>query len=511
MVVHDYGFAWRLLRGGDIGIAESYLRGEWETPNLTEFLYLFCVNVEMMQAILRGKPLVRWAQVFRHWLNRNTRRQARKNIHAHYDLGNDFYRAWLDPTMTYSSALFDQGSNDLSAAQLRKYESLAQQIDLKPGQNVLEIGCGWGGFAEYAAKTYGANVTGLTISQEQHDYARKRMFDAGLADQVTIKMQDYRDETGIYDRIASIEMIEAVGEQFWPDFFRQMSDRLVAGGDRRHPGHHHPGALLSQLPARDRLHPPLRVSRRHAALAHDPEIARLEFRHSAGARKSVRRRLCAHAVGMARPFPRGVALAGAARFRRAFPPAVGILPRLLRGRLPVAEYRCAADDFRQAGVATGHTRFNRPTPCFFSLVAVLAAENRVELRILIFPISLSRRERACFRWLPKEGAERRKAQRVRALARSTGPILPDRPRLTALHCGVFNPWGPASLCPDAGGFATGPGRGKERALGVIMRREAGPRTPGTTISEIVGAGAAPHPRSDSLGERPSVDRDDSEL
>ena len=113
---------------------------------------------------------------------------------------------------------------------MRKYESLAQQIDLKPGQSVLEIGCGWGGFAEYAAKTYGANITGLTISQEQHDYARKRMFDAGLADKVTIKMQDYRDETGIYDRIASIEMIEAVGEQFWPDFFRQMRDRLAAGG-----------------------------------------------------------------------------------------------------------------------------------------------------------------------------------------------------------------------------------------------------------------------------------------
>lgn len=230
MTVHDYHFAWRVLRGGDIGVAESYLRGEWETPNLTDFLYLFCVNVEMMQAILRGKPLVRWMQVFRHWLNRNTKRQARKNIHAHYDLGNDFYRAWLDPTMTYSSALFDQGGNDLSTAQLRKYESLAQQIDLKPGQNVLEIGCGWGGFAEYAAKTYGANVTGLTISKEQHDYARKRMFDAGLADNVTIKMQDYRDERGVYDRIASIEMIEAVGEQFWPDFFRQMRDRLAVGG-----------------------------------------------------------------------------------------------------------------------------------------------------------------------------------------------------------------------------------------------------------------------------------------
>ena len=349
-----------LLRGGDIGVAESYLRGEWETPNLTEFLYLFCVNVEMMQAILRGKPLVRWAQVFRHWLNRNTRRQARKNIHAHYDLGNDFYRAWLDPTMTYSSALFDQGSNDLSAAQLRKYESLAQQIDLKPGQSVLEIGCGWGGFAEYAAKTYGANVTGLTISQEQHDYARRRMFEAGLADKVAIKMQDYRDETGIYDRIASIEMIEAVGEQFWPDFFRQMRDRLAAGGIAGIQAITIQERFFRQLPARDRLHPPLRVSRRHAALAHDPEIARLEFRHSAGAGKSVRRRLCAHAVGVARPLPRGLALARAARLRRAFPAAVGILPRLLRGRLPVPEYRRPADDFCPRPSRVGSTFADPP-------------------------------------------------------------------------------------------------------------------------------------------------------
>lgn len=229
VVIHSERLAWRLLRSGDIGIAESYLRGEWETPNLTQLLYLFCVNVDAMQAI-RANPMMRLFQGLRHWLNRNTRRQARRNIHAHYDLGNDFYRAWLDPTMTYSSALFDQGSNDLTAAQMRKYESLAQQIALAPEHHVLEIGCGWGGFAEYAAKTVGARVTGLTISPAQFDYARRRMFEAGLAEKVTIKLQDYRDETGRYDRIASIEMIEAVGEKFWPDYFRQIRDRLAPGG-----------------------------------------------------------------------------------------------------------------------------------------------------------------------------------------------------------------------------------------------------------------------------------------
>ena len=449
MVVHDLGFAWRLLRGGDIGVAESYLRGEWETPNLTEFLYLFCVNVEMMQAILRGKPLVRWAQVFRHWLNRNTRRQARKNIHAHYDLGNEFYRAWLDPTMTYSSALFDQGSNDLSAAQLRKYESLAQQIDLKPGQSVLEIGCGWGGFAEYAAKTYGANVTGLTISQEQHDYARKRMFDAGFADRVTIKMQDYRDETGVYDRIASIEMIEAVGEQFWPDFFRQMSDRLVAGGI----------AGIQAITIQERFFLNYRREidyiRRYVfpgGMLPSPTILKslgAQFRHSAGARESIRRRLRAHALGVARPFPRRVACARAAGFRRAFPPAVGILPRVLRGRISVAQYRRAADDFCEASLAARSFQArsvsvptsSRHAPAFSlrksraSSVLIFVGRSSKE-RFLLAPFN--RGSRAPF----GAGAETVPSDTATSLAIG-------RPRQTALHCGVFQPWDPSSLSRTA--------------------------------------------------------------
>ncbi len=229
MQVKSYRFAWRTVRSGDIGVAEAYLRGEWDTPDLTQFLYLFCVNRDMMGSVL-GNRFVRWLQVLRHWLNRNTKRQARRNIHAHYDLGNAFYSAWLDPTMTYSSAMFDAGSNDLASAQLRKYQSLAQQIELKRGERVLEIGCGWGGFAEFAAKNYDASVVGLTISQEQHDYARKRMFEAGLADKVDIRMQDYRDERGQYDRIASIEMLEAVGERYWPAYFAQLRDRLLPGG-----------------------------------------------------------------------------------------------------------------------------------------------------------------------------------------------------------------------------------------------------------------------------------------
>jgi cyclopropane-fatty-acyl-phospholipid synthase len=230
MTISSYAFASRLVNGGDIGIAEAYLHREWDTPDLTQFLYLFCVNHDLIQVMLGNNPLMRFVQIVRHWFNRNTKRQARKNIYAHYDIGNAFYSAWLDPSMTYSSAIFEDSTQDLTAAQNNKYRRLAEAIDLKPGQKVLEIGCGWGGFAEYAAKNYGAHVTGLTISTEQRDFARKRMQDAGLGDKVEIKFQDYRDERGQYDRIASIEMIEAVGEQFWPQYFSQLRDRLLPGG-----------------------------------------------------------------------------------------------------------------------------------------------------------------------------------------------------------------------------------------------------------------------------------------
>ncbi len=230
MKIYDYGFASRLLRSGDIGMAEAYLRGEWDTPDLTQFLYLFCVNQDWMARMLPGKPLVRFVQVMRHWFNRNTKRQARRNIYAHYDIGNAFYSAWLDPGMTYSSGLFEDGTADLTAAQNNKYRRLAEAIDLKPGQTLLEIGCGWGGFAEFAAKTFGAKVVGLTISREQRDFAQTRIHKAGLSNQVEIRLQDYRDERDRYDRIASIEMIESVGEQFWPNYFSQLRDRLLPEG-----------------------------------------------------------------------------------------------------------------------------------------------------------------------------------------------------------------------------------------------------------------------------------------
>ena len=228
MIIHDLEFA-RTLAQGDIGIAESFLRGQWESPDLTRFLELFCVNQNVIAKLLEGRPLVRLFQMARHWLNRNTRSGSRRNIHAHYDLGNRFYSSWLDGTMTYSSALFDE-TRDLAAGQTRKYSALAEHTQIGPDDHVLEIGCGWGGFAEFAARDIGCRVTGLTISQEQFEFASKRIFEAGLNEKVEIRLQDYRDESGTYDCIASIEMFEAVGEEYWPTYFRQLRERLKPGG-----------------------------------------------------------------------------------------------------------------------------------------------------------------------------------------------------------------------------------------------------------------------------------------
>lgn len=229
LIVHDFAFAQRLIREGDIGIGEAYLAKEWDTPDLTAFLQIFAANHHMIERMVHN-PFVRLLQRVQHWLNRNTKSGSRRNIHAHYDLGNRFYSSWLDRTMTYSSALYAEGDNDLSSAQRRKYKALADAIDLRKEHHVLEIGCGWGGFAEYAAGEIGCRVTGLTISKEQYDFAVERMARAGLSDRVTIKLQDYRDETGFYDRIASIEMFEAVGEEYWPAYFEQLAKRLKDNG-----------------------------------------------------------------------------------------------------------------------------------------------------------------------------------------------------------------------------------------------------------------------------------------
>lgn len=230
LTVHDYRFARRVLFSGDIGFAEGWIEGEWSSPDLITLLSLLAKNVERLAGAFRGGALGWLANRLTHLGRANTRKGARRNILAHYDLGNAFFAAWLDPSMTYSSARFVEAGASLESAQAEKYRAIARHAQLKPGDHVLEIGCGWGGFAEIAAREFGARVTALTLSDEQFAYAQARMRRAGLADRVSVRQLDYRDVQGPFDAIVSIEMLEAVGEAYWPAYFGKIAEVLRPGG-----------------------------------------------------------------------------------------------------------------------------------------------------------------------------------------------------------------------------------------------------------------------------------------
>jgi cyclopropane-fatty-acyl-phospholipid synthase len=230
LIVNDYAFMRRVMMSGAIGFAESYVAGQWDTPDLPHLLEVFSMNFDRLARLVDGNPLMRAIHGLMHARRRNTKKGSRHNIHAHYDLGNAFYGAWLDESMTYSSALFASPSEPLPAAQEAKYAALASSIGLESSHSVLEIGCGWGGFAEFAAGRVGAKVTGITISPSQYEFAKKRMFEQGLADRASIELVDYRDVQGRFDRVASIEMFEAVGEEYWPTYFGKVRDLLAPGG-----------------------------------------------------------------------------------------------------------------------------------------------------------------------------------------------------------------------------------------------------------------------------------------
>ncbi len=219
----------RLIREGDLGFCEAYLDGGWNTPDLQAFMDFAHADNNEVYDSFPGMSLVRAFEKLRFWLQSNSKRQSLKNISYHYDLGNEFYKLWLDDTMTYSSAIFETGQESLEKAQIAKYASMVDQMGVKAGDHVLEIGCGWGGFAEYAAAERGLSVTGLTLSKEQLAFARERIEKKGLQDKVTFKLQDYRDEKGVYDGIASIEMFEAVGEKYWPTYFDTLRNCLKPG------------------------------------------------------------------------------------------------------------------------------------------------------------------------------------------------------------------------------------------------------------------------------------------
>ncbi|MEP6968404.1 MAG: class I SAM-dependent methyltransferase, partial [Pseudomonadota bacterium] len=186
LVIRDFRFVGRVLASADIGFGEGFVAGEWDTPDLSALLEAFTLNFDRLRGLVEGNPLMRTVNFLAQLLHRNSRRGARRNIHAHYDLGNAFYARWLDPSMTYSSARYERPGQSLGDAQHHKYASLARDIGLEARHHILEIGCGWGGFAEFAAREVGARVTGVTISPAQHEFARKRLFDQGLADRADI-------------------------------------------------------------------------------------------------------------------------------------------------------------------------------------------------------------------------------------------------------------------------------------------------------------------------------------
>ena len=221
---------------GNIGMGEAYTDGLWDTDDIAAVISWFVANVNALQgpstssAELAGVNLLKIVNWFRHLRRENTLATSRRNIAEHYDLGNDFYRLWLDSSMTYSSARFGSADESLDQAQVGKYDALCRKLRLKPSDHVLEIGCGWGGLAVHAARNYGCRVTGITLSEAQAAYARKRVADEGLAELIEIRIQDYRHVTGSFDKIASIEMLEAVGDKFHQAFFAKCSEVLTADG-----------------------------------------------------------------------------------------------------------------------------------------------------------------------------------------------------------------------------------------------------------------------------------------
>lgn len=220
----------RLLLGGTRGFAEAYMDGDWESPDLATFLRLAQANETALGRSIEGGRLGRWLDRLRHLKRANTRRGSRRNIAYHYDLGNAFYGLWLDRSMTYSAAFFDRPGLSLAAAQERKLRRLADRIELRPGMRILEIGCGWGSFALLAARDYGCHVTAITISPSQWSFTREQVRRAQLDHLIDVRLMDYRDVGGRYDRIVSIEMFEAVGEEHWGLFFDVLRERLEPGG-----------------------------------------------------------------------------------------------------------------------------------------------------------------------------------------------------------------------------------------------------------------------------------------
>ena len=229
IIIKTPALTYNLIKGGSIGFAECYMRGEFETPNLSNLIEIMARNIKIVYKFsgLLDLPLINF---FKNRFIKNTKNRSKENIAKHYDLGNDFFSLWLDETLTYSSAIFDDYSLDLPTAQNNKYQKLINLIKPNSGDKVLEIGCGWGGFAEYLGKNYDVKLDCITISQKQYEFAKQRIHNCGLNEKINIEIKDYRDLKGQYNSIASIEMIEAVGQNYLASYFNTIKNNLTPGG-----------------------------------------------------------------------------------------------------------------------------------------------------------------------------------------------------------------------------------------------------------------------------------------
>jgi len=230
LTIHTESALRRLLHDGKMGFCEAFMDGEASSQSLPTLIELAVLHDQYLENALKTNIFRQAGLRLFHMLRRNNKLGSAKNIAHHYDIGNSFYEAWLDPTMTYSSAVFDSETDDLTTAQLNKYKRLAELADIQPDDRVLEIGCGWGGFAKFVSQHIGAHVTGITISQAQLAYAKASLAEAGLQNKVDLKLMDYRDLQGRFDKIVSIEMFEAVGQAYWPVYFDTISRMLKSGG-----------------------------------------------------------------------------------------------------------------------------------------------------------------------------------------------------------------------------------------------------------------------------------------
>jgi cyclopropane-fatty-acyl-phospholipid synthase len=231
LVVHDISLYRDFVKGGSIGASEAFIEGKWSSPNLTNVIRIFAKAQQATDSLEKNKSwLNRIKNGISHWKNRNTQSGSKKNILAHYDLGNDLYTRFLDPSMMYSSAIYPSETSTLEEAQQYKLKTICESLELSDTDHLLEIGTGWGGLAIYAAQNYGCKVTTTTISDAQHEYARQNIEALNLVDKITLLKKDYRDLTGTFDKVVSVEMIEAVGYEYLPSFFKQCNDRLKDGG-----------------------------------------------------------------------------------------------------------------------------------------------------------------------------------------------------------------------------------------------------------------------------------------